>query len=354
MQIAMLVREPSAALEIRRALLEVPRGSGRPVLTPCSSWKELRARGLNESCVALLVDPLFESDGTGPASAVDDLQCLMVDGVGQKVILLLSHGADPRGYAGALGRHPCPIFLRPPEGLQGPAIFRALALVSVATCFRPHLDRIRDDRSEEAADLVFRAVVSWPRPRNVQDLADVFSCTGRSLRRRTGTLELPTPVSLLGWSKLLEAVSLALITGRSRGWVCAVVGIGGAASLSHLSNRLCGRPFRELLQWPQRVPECLVEAVLEGGLDQWRRGKPGTRADGAIPLARLTGTERRRRAAIHGSGAGIPRCSTARFLEEIGCPPPGPSSRIGVRPAFQDPKESRRPGRRMGRRSIGA
>ena len=120
-------------------------------------------------------------------------------------------------------------------------------------------------------------------------------------------------MSLLGCSKLLKAASLAVVTGKPKALVCAVIGRDRPASLSHLSYRLCELPFRELLISPLRAPECLVEivAVSAGG---------GMRPHSLTDSLPFSIPSRIASPARSSTSAGMP---TSRFHRALGVHPSG-------------------------------
>ncbi len=202
-----------------------------------SSWDELESGAVRDSFDVTIVQTDFPCRDGVRAGQVKLNRLRSTLGPGRMIPLQNTGGSSPLPrFSGAL----FPIVLRSGRDDSPRSILRALARTRAWSVIRRHIGAQGQNQTPECCEILLRAVVGWPAPNSVVDLAHQSRVSDRTLHRRMEGLRRLTPWRTIRWGRILEGYFLWDMGIRTRSGLATLLGVGDGSTLHRLCEDLAG------------------------------------------------------------------------------------------------------------------
>ena len=220
-------------------------------LFPVSSWEELSDRAEHGEFDVAIVQPSFPEERNQPLAGMTQLSRLRKRLGSGRLIPFVRKSPDISTQLRDVGAMGFPIVLIDGMDDDPRSLLRAVArarTLALADSMRLENDVLLDPAR---LDLAVAVLAGWPPPESVGDLAAHHHLVPETLRNRLRARDLPTPVHLVRWGRLVEGLCLGRMGVPCMDRIAFLLQIGGRSSLARLSKSLTGRTFTSVLKGTQ-------------------------------------------------------------------------------------------------------
>lgn len=262
MQVDILVDEPARFLAML-SLLRGPAGQN-PALSvrTLRQWAEFEERSLQGAFDLAIVQPDYHRASQDFERSTVRPERLRSPGYGGAVAVFLSRTALRERPFRDPHRPPWDFYIKEGASDDPPSLLRLVARAKNLEAIRQLIVHRPDSPKMVASEPVLTALIGWPPPRSVQNLAGRLHLSARTLRRRFFVHGVPSPQRLLRWGVLLEGATMVDLGVTHRGRLATLLGRSDCAALAHLCRALTGTAAQDLLR-PQRAVDLLERFLQE-------------------------------------------------------------------------------------------
>lgn len=260
LRIELLVRDPWVLFSIESAL-RAARGSShrapaRPEIHVSSSWDEFLDMARGPAAILIFNPDFAEPD----ARTSTRLSRLLEDGTAGRIILSRSDDRVGSSVLAQLGDEGISVSRYDDDHHR---LLSLLVRAGTAALVGTAIEELRDVLPPATLELLTHVLLTGYTRWRVREAAASVHLGDRALGRRCHELRLPSPGTLLEWSRLFRLKVLHGLGVASPTRLAFLVGYGSSRSLYRLTLDFTDRPLQKFLTDPTSLlAECFREAMV--------------------------------------------------------------------------------------------